>query len=266
MKFLRRSAVVLSFVSLFALSALTLFVFGTRDKYVVPILMYHQVAMLGSSPVGDLNFVSPKAFAHHMDFLRDNGYHVLSLSDLVEGMQKSRMFTRKTVVITFDDGYEDNYTNAFPILLKHEFPATVFVISDAVGTPGFATWEQLKIMDQAGFTTGSHTRHHPYLPNLKNDAQLEDEIINSRKILEKNFGKPIEYFSYPSGGFSEHIKSIVKKAGYKSACTTNRGYDRFNLDVYQLNRIRLNDDDNDLVLFAKLSGYYNLFRKCKSSH
>jgi peptidoglycan/xylan/chitin deacetylase (PgdA/CDA1 family) len=264
MKFLRRSAFVIFPIILFGLLSWTVFAFTVRDKYVIPILMYHSVMKPESN--SELNLVSPQAFDHQMAFLKNNGYQVLTLSDLVEGMHKARMFRRKTVVITFDDGYADNYTNAFPILKKYNFPATVFVISDFVGTEGFMTWDQLKEMDNAGFKVGSHTRRHAYLPSFKDDAILEDEISNSRKIIEKNLGGPIEFFSYPSGGFSDHIISLVKKAGYQGACTTNRGYDRFNLDMYQLNRIRINDDDIDLALWAKLSGYYNFFRKSKASH
>jgi peptidoglycan/xylan/chitin deacetylase (PgdA/CDA1 family) len=264
MRFFRKSVLALSFLMFFVLAAWTIFAFAVRDKYVVPILMYHKIAKPNSP--AELNLVSPRSFERQMAFLKENGYQVISLDVLIDGMKRARLFKGNVVVITFDDGYDDNYTSALPILVKYDFSATVFMISDFVGTPGFVTWDQLKLMDQAGIKIGSHTRHHVYLPDVTDEATLEDEIVNSKKILEKNLGRPVDDFSYPSGGFSEHIVSVVKKAGYKGACATNRGYDRFNLDYYQLNRIRVNDDDSNLVLWAKVSGYYNLFRKSKNPY
>jgi len=113
---------------------------------------------------------------------------------------------------------------------------------------------------------GSHTRHHAYLPELSRKEQ-EDEIKKSKWKLERNLGKRIEYFSYPIGGFSELIKKLVKEAGYKGACATNRGYDRLNKDVFELNRVRFSDNDNrDDILWIKLSGYYNLFREARKPY
>src|SRR5437899_807238 len=99
MKFLRRSAFAISVFAFFILSAWTIFAFTVRDKYVVPILMYHSIIKPDSN--SELNLVGPASFEHQMAFLKNNGFHVLMLSDLVEGMHKARMFNRKTVVITF---------------------------------------------------------------------------------------------------------------------------------------------------------------------
>ncbi len=270
MRFLKRSIIVMVVVVFVLANLWTLFAFSVRDKYVVPILMYHRVAELSAGSKepaclkGErLNTVSSSSFDHQMAYLKNNGYVVISLADFVEGFHKARLVGRKTVVITFDDGYEDNYINALPILRKYDFSATIFVIADLIGMPGFMNVSQLKEINDNGFKVGSHTRRHTYLPDVPPNEQ-EEEIINSKKILEEKLGRPVEFFSYPSGGFSESIKAIVKKAGYVGACATNRGYDRFNNDVYELKRIRINDDDIDLVLFAKLSGYYNIFRKSKN--
>lgn len=242
----------------------TFFSFYVRDKYTVPILMYHQVGTGG--PDNELNFVSQKSFDRQMKFLRKHGYHVISLEDLIQGINKGVLFNRQSVVITFDDGYEDNYTKAFPTLKKYDFPATIFMVSDFVSTPGYVTWEQLKEMQDAGVAIGSHTRRHLYLPDVHNPSQLKDEIFNSKTALESSLGREIKYFSYPSGGYTEEIKEMVKQAKYKGACATNRGYDRFNTGVFELKRIRVNDSDNAVVLWAKLSGYYNLFRSFKNSY
>jgi peptidoglycan/xylan/chitin deacetylase (PgdA/CDA1 family) len=241
------------------------FTFWVRDRYVVPILTYHHVGPNTDSKDA-LNTVSTKSFEFQMEFLRRHGYQAISFDDLVEGIKKGYTFSRNSVVIQFDDGYEDNYTNAFPIIKKYEIPAMVFLISDVVGNPGFLTWDQIKEMERYHFLAGSHTRHHYYLPSLSLE-KAKDEIIGSKKVIENNLGHAIDYFAYPSGGFTIEDKEILKEAGFKAAGTTNRGKAKFNHDLYELKRIRMNDGDDrykGLILWGKLSGYYNLFRKSKS--
>ena len=247
-----------------------------QTQYVVPILMYHSVSSADMKPlfvIGHpskfklrLNNVSPESFDRQMGFLKNKGYQVISLDEFVDGNRMGKKFSHKTVVITFDDGYRDNYTEAFPILKKYYFPATIFLISDYVREgSGFLNWEQVKEMRKVGISFGSHTRHHAYLPSMSK-AALKDEIIESKHIIEKNLGEPVDYIAYPCGGFSEEVKTVVALAGYKAALTTNRGYDRYDIDPYELNRIRIDNWDNALTLRAKLSGFYNLFRPLKKSH
>ena len=251
-----------------ALSAL-IFTFWLRDHYVVPILTYHFISDHKGSVQAQgkecLNNVTPKSFAQQMKFLKRHGYQVISFDDLVDGLSRGRVFARDTVVIQFDDGYEDNYTNAFPVLKKHGFKANEFLISDKVNTPGFLTWEQVKEMDAHGVKAGAHTRNHVYLPDMSWSA-AQDEIAGSKKIIEEHLEHPIDYFAYPSGGFTEESQSIVQGAGFKAAVTTNRGRDYFNRDLFAIRRIRMKDKDNALIMWAKLSGYYNLFRKSKDGY
>jgi peptidoglycan/xylan/chitin deacetylase (PgdA/CDA1 family) len=241
------------------------YTFWLRDRYVVPILTYHHVGI----PSGKwrLNTVSAKSFEYQMAFIKRHGFEVISFDDLVEGIKKGHEFNRNLVVLQFDDGYEDNYKYAFPILKKYGFPAMVFLISDKVDAPDFLTWDQLKEMEKYSFTAGAHTRHHAYLPELSL-AQAQDEIAGSKKMIEDHLGHGIDYFSYPSGGFTEDVKRLVKEAGYKAAVTTNRGKGRFNLDLYELKRVHMNNADDQysgLILWFKLSGYYNFYRHLKDS-
>lgn len=239
------------------------FLLWLPGHYVVPIIMYHQVTYTDRPQT---NWVSPENFEWQMAYLKDHGYNVIRLHELVEAIEEGRSLPRKTAVITFDDGYENNYTQAFKILKKYHFPAIIFVPSDRVNTEHYLTWEQIKEMIAAGIDIGSHTRTEAYLPDLMVERQ-RNEIQASKDILEQNLGITVEYFAYPIGGFSDGIKEIVKNAGYKAACTTNRGYDRFNKDLYELNRIRFSDKDiRKDYLWIKLSGYYNLFRKEKNPY
>lgn len=237
------------------------FLFWLSDKHTVPIMMYHQV-IYREDPQS--NWVSPQNFEWQMAYLAKHNYHVIPLSELVAATKAGRTLPRKSVVITFDDGYENNYFHAYRILKKYGFPAIIFVPSDQVSNAdGYLKWEQIREMIAGGIDIGSHTRTEAYLPDLTVEQQ-RDEIRESKRILERNLGIPIDYFAYPIGGFSEEIKDITRGAGYKAACATNRGYDPLNKDVYELNRIRFSDKDNRPdYLWIKLSGFYNLFRKAK---
>ena len=253
----------LSGLAVLAVLAVLIFTFWMRGRYVVPVMTYHHVSDAESGH--SLNNVTPRSFARQMEFLKEHRYNVISFDDLADGLKKGRVFARNTVVIQFDDGYEDNYTNALPVLKQYHFPAMEFLISDMVGTPGFLTWDQVREMDAQGFKAGAHTRHHVYLPDVSPDT-ARDEIAGSKKIIEEHLGHTIDHFCYPSGGFTGQVQGIVQEAGFKAAVTTNRGQDRLNRDLFAFRRIRMKDGDNALTLWAKLSGYYNFFRKSKDAY
>ncbi len=237
------------------------YLFWVSDKYVVPIMMYHNVDY---SDKPRMNLVTPENFAKQMAYLHKHGYHVIAFSELVNSIREKKPLPQKSVVITFDDGYEDNYTNAFPVLKQYHFPAIIFIVTDVVSKPGFLTWEQIKEMEKSDISFGSHTRLHTYLPSL-DKAEQRNQIRGSKEILEQQLEHSIEYFAYPSGGFNNSIIALLKEAGYKAACTTNRGYHRSNDDPYIIKRIRFgNNDDLDISLWAKLSGCYQVFRKWKN--
>ena len=230
--------------------------------YVVPILMYHRV---NSIQHNDSNTVSTENFIRQMKFLHRRGYNVISLEELAEGIKAQKNFPRNSVVITFDDGYEDNYLNAYPHLKKYDFPAIIFLPSDLIGQDKFLKWGQIREMIKNDISFGGHTRAHEYLPGIKNKRKLTDEIFGCKKMIEAKTKQPVYYFCYPVGGFNEEIKKILKEVGYKAACTTNRGFDKFNNDVFELKRVKITDSDANLMHFwIKLCGYYNLFRAPKS--
>ena len=230
--------------------------------YVTPIITYHNI---GDHQTGMLNTVSAASFEHHMDYIKRHRIRVVSMDEWVTALEHGQML-RNCVVIHFDDGFLDNYTQAYPILRKYGFEATVFLISDLMGKDErFMTWEQIKQMSQGGITFGAHTRRHPYLPSLSHDEAV-DEIAGSKRVIEENLGKSVDFFVYPSGGFTDQVKNIVKESGYRAAATTNRGRNRYNKDLFELNRIRLKNSDRDIVLWAKLSGFYNIFRSEKKPH
>lgn len=227
---------------------------------IVPIVMYHHIDQLGKHEVMT---IPSERFEKHLQYLAKHRYEVLTMDELVEAKQNNKPLSRKTVCLTFDDGYADNYTEAFPLLKRYGFKATMFISSDHIGQPGYMDWDQIKSMQEYGINIGSHTRRHKYLPELS-QAELSDEIISSRTILQERLGLSVKHFSYPVGGFNQAIKEMVKQAGYLSAVSTNRGYDRFNNDLFELKRVTIDEQDNfGAIRWAKFSGYYNLFRKPK---
>jgi len=239
------------------------YVFGLYPNYEVPILMYHRFGYDQSTL-----FVTPENFDRQMAYLKDKGYDVISLDELVEGIKDRKKFNHNTVAITIDDGYKDNFIYAYPVLKKYRFPATIFIIANYVDTRGnFIKWEDIKLMEKDNISFGGHTKNHAYLSSIKDKYILRYEIAGCKSIIESKLGAPIDYFCYPTGAFTEEVKEIVKEAGYKGACTTNKGFASQNSDVYELKRIKVTNSDTNkpLGFWAKLSGFYNFFRSKKTT-
>lgn len=260
---MQRSKKIIVGFSLCFIGLVVLFIGFVSPRYAVPIIMYHQVAYQSTEP---LNTVSPENFEKHMAYLKGHGYKVVSLKEYIENKDRTK-FGSKLVVLTFDDGFENNYTYAYPILKKYGFPATMFVITNFINKPGFLKEEEIREMLSSGLIEiASHTQNHSYLPQIKDDARLWSEIHDSKIDLENRLGIKVDFISYPIGGFDENIKGLVKKSGYQAALTTNRGYDKLAKDLYELKRVRLNNKDYDQSLFMKLSGFYNSFKSPKSPY
>jgi len=254
---------VLIVFSLVVALSIGVFYFYVSPKYVVPVLMYHHIDDGGES--SSLS-VSCDNFKSQMRFLSSHGYNVISLREFIEAKTKKDSLPRNTVVITFDDGYEDNYSAAYPILKEYNLPATIFVIVDSIGQQGYLSYDQIKEMRSSRIIdVGSHTLRGDYLPG-QSKKELKSQIGVSKKILESKLKERIDFFCYPVGGFSPQIQQIVRQYGYTAACATNRGYAQtyLNDDLFALKRIKVKDSFGNLFVFrAKLSGYYNLFRKVK---
>jgi len=238
--------------------------FWFAPRHTVPILMYHSV----DNKAGTF-FVSPENFAKQMEYIKKNGYEVITLDELVGSIRNKEHLKRNKVVITFDDGYKDNFEHAYPVLKKYGFPATIFLITDFIDKkPAFLNWSEVKIMSKDKISFGGHTKTHFYLGLMLDEKNALDELAGSKKAIEQQINMPANYFCYPGGGFNESTKALVVQAGYQGACSTNRGFADLNSDVYELKRIKVTNSDTNkpFSFWAKLSGYYNLFRKEKNSY
>lgn len=233
----------------------------------IPVLMYHKVNP--DRKTGGLGLrVLPKDFDWQMDYLYKHGFHTVSLEDVIDYWHHKKPLPPNPIVITFDDGYQDNYTYAFPILKKYHFTATIFVVVNSIGKTNFfdadrkvqpvnkmLSLKQIKELNAYGITIGAHTMNHPHLAKISLD-QAREEIINSKKALEKILGKPVLVFSYPYGSYDKNVEKIVKEAGYKAAVTTRQGINFPDSDHYALKRIRIMGMYSHRKFIYELNRYY----------
>jgi len=232
----------------------------SRFSYYLPILGYHRVGALRGDHVPT---VSPESFERQLSFLKRLRFHVLALEDVAGLLDRRQPLPRRSVVITFDDGYEETHRIAWPLVQRFGFPAAVFVTPGEIGRPGFTTWDQVVEMARDGMTIGSHTMHHAYLPLVPED-RLAEELIESKRVIENRIGQPVSFLSYPVGGFTPQVQAVARRAGYRAACTTNRAASLNGLDPFALRRVKVTERDGNLLLFwAKVSGHYDLFRRLK---
>jgi peptidoglycan/xylan/chitin deacetylase (PgdA/CDA1 family) len=181
--------------------------------------------------------VLPEDFDQQMKYLSDNGYHTITPDDLYASLAGEKELPEKPVLITFDDGYEDNYQNAYPILKKYDMKATIFVISGFLDVyPNYLTWDQAREMDQNGINIESHTVDHKSMTDLTDD-ELRAELVDSKKKIEKELGHEIHFMAYPTGTYNLHIASLVKDAGYQAAFTIKYGNVDKNSNIYALERV-----------------------------
>lgn len=198
----------------------------------VPVLMYHSVKYEKDNPVR----ISKENFESQMKYLKDNNYTTLSLDELYDFLTNNIPVPEKSVVITFDDGYKDNYETAYPILKKYGFKATVFVITDCIGTGEYLTLDELKELDSNCISIESHTDKHQDLKTLSYDDQLS-AVKKSKETLENLLGKEIKYIAYPNGSYNDDTLKAVEKAGYKMALTTNGRWSDKSDGIFTLDRV-----------------------------
>ena len=227
------------------------------------ILCYHIV----ESPQDPRMEVSREVFRQQMRYLAMTGYNVIPLRDLYEFATGTRpSLPKNAVVITIDDGWRSTYTEAFPEMKRRGFPFTVFIYPKIIGqTPYAMTWKQIKEMADAGVDVQSHTYSHPFLSRRRHanvsDAEyaawLERELKESRRILEKETGKPIDFLAYPYGDYDRYVRESVGKAGYEAALTCEYGRVKRGSDPLRMKRVAI-EKSMDFALFRHLLGAGNL--------
>lgn len=191
----------------------------------VPILVYHYVEFVKDpkdSTRRSLDIIPP-IFEMQLKTLKEAGYNFITVSELGQYLDGKKQLPQRPVILTFDDGYQDFYTDVFPLLKKYNVVATQYVISGVLDTPNYMTTEQVREVAQSGLVEiGAHTVHHKNLPSLSLE-EARVEIEKSREELEKIFEMNIVSFAYPYGGFNDKLAELVKRVGFTSAVTTKGG-------------------------------------------
>lgn len=232
------------------------------------ILMYHSIDENGS-PAS----TSFEKFSWQMGYLKEKGYQVIGLDKFCSWFEGKCALSPRSVLITFDDGYRNNFSMAFPLLRRLGFPAAVFVLPRLCGKfnvwrrkgvplQPLMGWKELKALKKRGITIGAHSMTHSDLSDLP-PGRAWREIAGSKSALEKRLKRRIRFFAYPRGKTSETVKGLVKKAGFSMAFGILKGNIRRNDDPYDLRRVYISERTTGQEFIFYLSGamdWYTSFR------
>lgn len=236
------------------------------------ILTYHSV---NNGRKDDLA-VTVENFKKQMRYFYEKGYRTVSLTQVIE----KRNLAKRPLVITFDDGYRDNYTNVYSILKRYDFSAIIFLVTEYIGTKKlfkpekhitryggreksyhFLNWAEIREMSDNGIEFGSHSISHPHLTALTQE-EIKREILDSKLKIETMIHKSVKFFSYPYGDFNGRIQKILKECGYKGAVVTP--YGRLKEGRFSLRRVGIYRKDNMLRFRFKISTWFNILRRMRS--
>ena len=209
----------------------------------IPILMYHRIADIP----GDRNALPVEKFREQLHYLKSNGFHTITLAMLYEHYTKGSALPPKSVLLTFDDGYKDNYEAALPLLLEYGLQAVIFPIGNWIGKEN--KWEnfhkqptttmdfaELKKWQESGMDIASHTMNHPFLAYSSLD-DISIELKDSKALLGKAFQRPVDWLCYPYGNFNKEVIAAAKSAGYKGALAIFDGVPLKRRNIFALPRI-----------------------------
>jgi len=208
-----------------------------------PILGYHSIDDSGSSIS-----IAPSQFGKQMNFLYKNEYKTITLKDYLDSIMMNQPTPRKSIVLTFDDGYKNNYDIAFPILRVFGFTATIFLVTGFMGKTdswekdkGIAdfpllSWNEVLEMKKYGIDFQPHSHSHLLLTNLTGD-EIKAEVVRSKKEIESRLNKKAEVFCYPYGKYGDKVIKILKDLGFKAGVTTRFGWNYKPIDLFKIERI-----------------------------
>ncbi len=250
------------FISVFMVHPLIRLI-GTAGEKAIPILMYHSVSERNSTvahPYFETN-TTPARFREQIRWLRDAGFRSVPLNAIATGRARDG-----GMAITFDDGYRDNLTSAWPVLREHGFAATVFLANDYVGSSfngrACLSWDEIRGARREGVVFGSHTASHANLVSMS-DVEVRREWSLSKERIEQELGEKIDLFSYPyafpeaNPAFVRRMRHILDSLGYTRGVTTIVGTTRQYGDPFFLPRLPINTFDDERLFRAKLDGAYD---------
>jgi peptidoglycan/xylan/chitin deacetylase (PgdA/CDA1 family) len=231
----------------------------------IPILMYHSIAEQASEKFRPFT-LSPALFAEQIAYLHERGYAPLTVSQCIAAQQQNARqgLPERPVILTFDDGFADFFSEALPVLSQYHFPATLYIATAYVngtshwlkrsgeGSRRMLTWEQVREIAASGIECGAHSHHHLQLDTLS-FAEAREEILTSKQLLEEQLAKPVGSFAYPHGYHSMAIKEMVRQSGFTSACTVKYTMCSTDNDPFALPRLFVSADTSVEKLEALLA-------------
>jgi peptidoglycan/xylan/chitin deacetylase (PgdA/CDA1 family) len=229
-----------------------------RGYQTVPVLAYHKF----SKHLSDRMTVREDAFEAQMAFLEKNGYRVIPLDGLFEFLKGKRPLPRKSVVITFDDGWRSMYDIAYPILKRYGYPATLFVFTDLIH-PSSATldWGKIREMSRNGIDVQCHSRTHRSLGKIENGETIQAyvesvraELVDSARVIKRQLGRDVKYLAYPYGDTNGLLIAMLGKLGFQGGLTVVRAGNPFFADEFRLGRAMIYGTF-DLKAFAENVGW-----------
>jgi peptidoglycan/xylan/chitin deacetylase (PgdA/CDA1 family) len=233
----------------------------------IPILTYHSIDQSKS-----VISTAPDVFRRQMKRLSEMNYQVITLKHLIELIAEKKAISAKTVALTFDDGFQNFYTQAFPVLAEFGFKATVFLVTGHIGryndwarNPAdlphskLLSWREIKELSGSGIEFGAHTVTHPDLTKIS-DVKMKREIIESKALIEEKLGIETKTFAYPYGKFNTSVKQI-SAAAFQASCSTNLGKMRKTSDFSALERIDTYYLSNEKIFNALSSNSFDFYLK-----
>ena len=221
----------------------------------IPILMYHVIGD-GSGSLQEL-YVNADVFASQMQYLKDNGYHTVTLSELYQHWQDGTPLPPRPIVLTFDDGYRSDYEVAFPILQAHDFRAVHFLYVKKLSHANSLTRQELAELLTRGHEVGNHTYNHIEIHTVSQERLIQ-ETQQAKDALEERLDIEIVSFCYPVGRYNSEAVGAVEESGHKIAVTTEYGYASPEQGLLTLKRVRINRSDGLQGFIQKLKQYEGL--------
>jgi peptidoglycan/xylan/chitin deacetylase (PgdA/CDA1 family) len=225
-------------------------------KQKIPILMYHSISKYVTAQYRPFT-VSPELFAEHMAYLHEHAYTPITVTQFGDAIaQGVSILPTRPVILTFDDGFTDFFTEALPVIRQYGFTATLYVTTGFIGkrqaTGSMLDWEQLGEISQCGIECGGHSHSHRQLDTLT-PTVARDEIVRCKWLLEDRLGQEILSFAYPHGYHCATTKRLVREAGYTSACAVGYAMCSIATDPFALTRLRMGADTSVDALAALLA-------------
>ncbi len=228
----------------------------------IPILMYHSISC-STNPKFMQFAVPPTRFADQMAYLHAHGYTPLTVTQFIQTAEEH--LPEKPVILTFDDGMSDFFTEALPILSHYNFPATLYIATAFVNgtcdwlrregesTRLMVTWQQIPQIQAAGIECGAHSHTHPQLDMLSH-SEAQQELLTSKKILEDHLGQRVTSFAYPYGYYTAATQRLIHAAGYTSACAVKHAMHTIGTNLLALPRLMVKSSTNKEEFAALLAG------------